>query len=153
MGKPSARTVALRDQILNALRAEWPRPLSTRDVCGLLGSHRYDETGVRIYPQLRALDRRGIIERVAMGNESPEVFWRCSADPRDAELNAAVEAAQRPDIEAILSTLDSYIKALDIAEKRLSTAAASGDDDAEAAAADELAALVRKFVDHCTNWE
>ena len=164
MGRPSARTVAIRDQILAALRAEWPLPVSTRRVCELLGARRYDETGYRIYPQLCALDRLGVVERIRRGAECRDVFWRFCGDPTDAELNAAVDAmdsprplpprtVQPPDgIERILSTLDGYIKALDQAERRFSGAAASGDGDAEAGAADDLAALVRQFVNLCARW-
>lgn len=163
MGRPSARTVAVRDQILAALRTEWPLPVSTRRVCELLGARRYDETGYRIYPQLCALDRLGVVERIRCGAECRDVFWRFSGDPTDAELSAAVDAmdppphpprtAQPPDgIERILSTLDGYIKALGQAERRFSSAAASGDGDAEAGAADDLAALVRQFVNLCAHW-
>ncbi len=167
MGRPSARTVAIRDQILAALRTEWPLPVSTRRVCELLGARRYDETGYRIYPQLCALDRLGVVERIRRGAECRDVFWRFCGDPTDAELSAAVDAmdppvserprpprtAQPPDgIERILSTLDGYIRALDQAERRFSSAAASGDGGAEAGAADDLAALVRQFVNLCAHW-
>jgi hypothetical protein len=167
MGRPSARTVAIRDQILAALRTEWPLPISTRHVCELLGAHRYDETGYRVYPQLCALDRLGIVERVRRGADCRDVFWRFLGDPTDTEFNAAVDAVEPPvshlsqqhepirpadDTDVILSTLDSYISALDKAEKRFVNAAASGDDEAETDAVDDLAALVRKFVDACTNW-
>lgn len=167
MGRPSARTVAIRDQILAALRTEWPLPVSTRRVCELLGARRYDETGYRIYPQLCALDRLGVVERIRRGAECRDVFWRFCGDPTDAELNAAVDAmdppviehphpprtAQPPDgIERILSTLDGYIRALDQAERRFSSAAASGDGAAEAGAADDLAAVVRQFVNLCAHW-
>jgi hypothetical protein len=167
MGRPSARTVAIRDQILAALRTEWPLPITTRRVCELLGAHRYDETGYRVYPQLCALDRLGVVERICRGAEYRDVFWRFVGDPTEADLNAAVDAVESPvsqlpqqqrsaqptdDTDAILSTLDSYIRALDEAEKRFVNAAASGDDDAETDAADDLAALVRQFVGVCTNW-
>lgn len=166
MGRPSARTVALRDQILAALRTEWPLPASTRHVCELLGAHRYDETGYRVYPQLCALDRLGIVEQIHRGSDCRDVFWRFLGDPTEADLNAAVDATDSPlpaaptdctadldaDTDTILSTLDSYIKALDDAEKRFVTAAASGDQDNERDAADDLAALVREFVDCCNNW-
>ncbi|BBN50824.1 hypothetical protein [Mycobacterium avium] len=168
MGRPSARTVAIRDQILAALRAEWPLPVSTRRICELLGAHRYDETGYRVYPQLCALDRLGVVERIRRGAECRDVFWRFLGDPTDADLSAAVDATDptRPaseaptdsadelevDTETILSTLDSYIKALDEGQKRFVKAAASGDQDDETDAADDLAALVRQFVDVCNNW-
>lgn len=54
--------------------------------------------------------------------------------------------------DSMLSTLDSYIKALDEAEKRFVNAAATGDQDNENDAADDLAALVRQFVNYCNNW-
>ena len=158
----------MRDQILAALRPEWPRPISTRRVCELLGANRYDETGYRVYPQLCALDRLGVVERIRRGADCPDVFWRFVGDPTDADLNAAVDAADSsrpalpappgtndelaPDTEAILSTLDSYIKALDDAERRVVSAAAAGDRGAKADAADALVALVRQFVDVCNNW-
>ncbi|BEL42008.1 hypothetical protein [Mycobacteroides abscessus] len=56
------------------------------------------------------------------------------------------------DSEEILSTLDTYIKALGEAVKRFQTAAASGDTDAETDAADDLAGLVDRFVRVCTDW-
>lgn len=177
MGRPTARTVALRDQILAALRAEWPLPISTRRVCELLGAHRYDETGYRVYPQLCALDRMGVVERIRRGAECRDVFWRFLGDPTDADLNAAVEAVESPesgqaprsvlisqlaqrnrpsqplsgeaDPDVSQSTLDSFIRALDEAEKRFGDAAASGDQGEEQAAAGDLAALVRRFVDAC----
>lgn len=168
MGRPSARTVAIRDQILAALRTEWPLPISTRRVCELLGAHRYSETGYRIYPQLCALDRLGLVERLRRDAGCRDVFWRFLGDPTDAELNAVVDAidSSQPapamptdgtdqldaDAEVILSTLDSYIKSLDAAETRFVNAAASGDQDKEADAADDLAALVRQFVDFCNHW-
>lgn len=170
MGRPSTRTVALRDQIVAALRAEWPLPVSTRHVCEMLGAHRYDETGYRVYPQLCALERLGVVERIRGEADCRDVFWRFLGDPTEAELNAAVDAMESPDsrtialpqpncsaepadeFDTILSTLDSYIKALDVAATRFTEAAASGDDDAETDAADELAALVRQFVNVCTNW-
>lgn len=65
------------------------------------------------------------------------------APPNNGELGAGTES--------MLSTLDSYIKALDEAEKRFVNAAASGDQDKENDAADDLAALVRQFVDYCNN--
>jgi hypothetical protein len=164
MSRPSARTIAIRDQILAALRTEWPLPISTRGVCELLGASRYDETGCRIYLQLCALDRMGLIERIHREADCREVFWRSLGDPTDADLNAAVDAmessvsgtvdrqhksADEPtdQFEAILSTLDGYVKALDMAEKRFVKAAAAGNGEAEIEAADELAALVRQFVD------
>lgn len=144
MGRPSARTVAMRDQILAALRTEWPLPVSTRRVCELLGAHRYDETGYRVYPQLCALDRLGIVERIRRDPDCRDVFWRFLGDPTDAELNAAVDAIAPPaaastastegstdqhdaGTEMTLSTLGSYIHALDNAETRFIAAAASGE--------------------------
>ncbi len=168
MGRPSARTVAIRDQILAALRTEWPLPISTRRVCELLGAHRYSQTGYRIYPQLCALDRLGLVERIRRDAGCRDVFWRFLGDPTDADLNAVVDAIDSPqlapavptdstdqldaDTEMILSTLDSYIKSLDAAETRFVNAAASGNQDKETDAADDLAALVRQFVNVCTNW-
>ncbi len=177
MGRPTARTVALRDRIVAALRAEWPLPVSTRRVCELLGAHRYDETGYRIYPQLCALDRMGVIERIRRDADCRDVFWRFLGDPSDADLNAAVEAVESPASGAArrevpphqlpqrnqpdqclsggagpqlnLPTLDSFIRALDKAERRFGNAAASGDQDKEQVAAGALAALVRRFVDAC----
>jgi hypothetical protein len=94
MNRPGPRTVALRDQILAALRTEWPLPISTRRVCELLGAHRYDETGYRVYPQLRALARLGLVECVRLDrSEFRDVFWR-SAEPTDAELNALINATE-----------------------------------------------------------
>lgn len=93
MGRPSARTVAMRDQILAALQTEWPLPVSTRRVCELMGAHRYDETGCRIYPQLCALDRLGVVERIRRDNDCRDVFWRFLGDPTDTDLNVAVDAA------------------------------------------------------------
>lgn len=158
----------MRDQILAALRTEWPLPVSTRKVCELLGAHRYDETGYRVYPQLCALDRLGIVERIRRDPECRDVFWRFLGDPTDAELNAAVDAITPQAAESaastesaderdtgtdmILSTLDSYINALDKAEKRFAATAASGDHEEKAEAVDNLAALVRQFVDVCNNW-
>lgn len=165
MGSPSARTVALRDQILAALRAESPLPISTRRVCELLGAHRYDETGYRIYPQLCALDRLGIVERLRRGGDCRDVFWRFLGDPTEADFNAAVDAAQHPKSEAIerrhwqrsdepteatLATLDRYITAFDVAQRRFAVAASSGDTDAETGAADELSRprrAIRRRVD------
>ncbi len=92
MGRPSARTVAMRDQILAALRAEWPLPISTRRVCELMGAHRYDQTGYRIYPQLCALDRLGVVERIRRDDDCRDVFWRFLGDPTDADLSTAVDA-------------------------------------------------------------
>lgn len=168
MGRPSARTVAIRDQILAALRTEWPLPISTRRVCELLGAHRYSETGYRIYAQLCALDRLGIVERIRRDAGCRDVFWRFLGDPTDADLNAVIDAIDSSqlapavpsdstdqldaDTEKMLSTLDSYIKSLDAAETRFVNAAASGDQDKETDAADDLAALVRQFVDFCNHW-
>lgn len=168
MGRPSARTVAIRDQILAALRTEWPLPISTRRVCELLGAHRYSQTGHRIYPQLCALDRLGLVERIHPDTGCRDVFWRFLGDPTDADLNAVIDAIDPPqpatvastdgtgqldaDTETMLSTLDSYIKSLDAAETRFVNAAASGDQDKENDAADDLAALVRQFVDFCNHW-
>lgn len=166
MGRPSARTVALRDQIVAALRGEWPLPVSTRRVCELLGANRYDETGFRVYPQLCALDRLGVVERIRRGVDCRDVFWRFVGDPTDADLNAIVDGVGLPqpaaarggadeldaDTELMLSTLDGYIKALDGAEKRFVEAATFGDQEKETDAADDLAGLVRRFVDFCNNW-
>lgn len=167
MGRPSARTVALRDQIVAALRGEWPLPVSTRRVCELLGANRYDETGYRVYPQLCALDRLGVVERIRRGADCRDVFWRFLGDPSDDDLNVVVDGmgSSQPvpaaaggaeeldaDVEVMLSTLDGYIKALDEAEKRFVDAATSGDQDKETDAADDLAGLVRRFVDFCNNW-
>ncbi|QFS94622.1 hypothetical protein FIV07_28005 (plasmid) [Mycobacterium sp. THAF192] len=168
MGRPSARTVALRDQIVAALRTEWPLPVSTRHLCELLGARRYDETGYRVYPQLCALARLGVVERIRREPECRDVFWRFQGDPTDADLNAVVDALEPSPIQEpreqqradettdglgeILSTLDSYISALDMAEERFTRAAASGDCGAERNAVDELAALVRQFVNVCTDW-
>lgn len=168
MGRPSARTIAIRDQILAALRTEWPLPISTRRVCELLGAHRYSETGYRIYAQMCALDRLGLVERIRRDVGCRDVFWRFLGDPTDADLNAVVDAIDSPqpapavptdsthrldaETEMMLSTLDSYIKSLDAAETRFVNAAGSGNQDQETDAADDLAALVRRFVNVCTNW-
>ena len=101
MGRPSPQTVALRDRIVTALRAEWPLPITTRHVCELLGARRYDETGCRIYPQLCVLDRLGVVERIRVGPECRDVHWRFLGDPTDAEMDAAVDldAAQTGDVD------------------------------------------------------
>ncbi len=107
MGRPSARTVALRDQILAALRVEWPLPVSTRHLCELLGAHRYDETGYRVYPQLCALDRMGVVERIRRGSECRDVFWRFLGDPTDVGLNAVIDAIDsrpRPRLRTVLTS-------------------------------------------------
>lgn len=96
MGRPGARTVAIRDQILAALRAQWPSPISTRRVCELLHATRYDETGLRIYPQLCALDRMGLVERIRREPDCRDVFWRFLGDPTDDDLNAVVDAMESP---------------------------------------------------------
>lgn len=98
MGRPGVRTVAIRDQILAALRVEWPLPISTRRVCELLGASRYDETGHRIYPQLCALDRMGIVERIRREPDCRDVFWRFLGDPTDDELNAAVDTTRQAEL-------------------------------------------------------
>lgn len=167
MGRPSARTVAIRDRILAALRTEWPLPISTRRVCELLGAHRYDQSGYRTYQQLCALDRLNLVERIQPDPGGRHVYWRFLGDPTDADFNAAVDASHNPaqhlrhqsppqseadETDTVLTTLDTYITALDKAEKRFANAAASGDRDAETNAADDLAALVRQFVNVCTNW-
>lgn len=101
MGRPGARTITIRGQILSVLRAEWPLPISTRRVCELLGAHRYDETGHRVYPQLRALDRIGLIECIRREPDCRDVFWRFLGDPSDDDLNAAVEATESPAISVL----------------------------------------------------
>ncbi|WP_237074055.1 hypothetical protein [Mycobacteroides abscessus] len=92
MGKPSARTVAMRNQIVAALRTQWPLPVSTRQVCQLMGAHRYDEIGYRIYPQLCALNRLGVVERIRRDDDCRDVFWRFTGDPPDIDLSEAVDA-------------------------------------------------------------
>lgn len=94
MGRPSARTIAMREQILVALRTEWPLPVSSRRVCELLGANRYDHLGYRIYPQLCALDRSGLVERVRRDSDCRDVYWRFGGDPTDADLDAAVGTSE-----------------------------------------------------------
>ncbi|WP_236737377.1 hypothetical protein [Mycolicibacterium llatzerense] len=108
-----------------------------------------------------------MVERIRRDADCRDVYWRFLGDPTDADLNAAVNAGDSlqpaptapsgrdeldADTEAILSTLDGYIRALDGAEKRFVNATASGDHVKETAAADDLAALVRQFVDCCNDW-
>lgn len=126
MGRPSAQTVALRHQIVTALRAEGSTPASTRRVCELLGARRYDETGYRIYPQLCALDRLGVVERVRPDGDCQEVFWRFRGDPTDAEMDAAVDLdetsagevmgdvdnEERPSLPVVMARLDALGAAL-----------------------------------------
>jgi hypothetical protein len=83
----------MRGQILAVLRTEWPLPASTRRVCELLGANRYDQLGSRIYPQLCALDRSGLVERVRRDSDCRDVYWRFGGDPTDADLNAAVDTS------------------------------------------------------------
>lgn len=106
MGRPSARTVAMRDQILAALRTEWPLPVSTRRVCELLGAHRYDETGYRAYPQLCALDRLGVVESIRRDPDCRDVFWRFLGDPTDADLNAAVDTRTPLHIDSLCPVIE-----------------------------------------------
>ena len=115
MGRPSAQTVNLRSRIVTALRGEGSTPASTRRVCELLGARRYDETGNRIYPQLCALDRLGVVERIRPGGDCQEVFWRFLGDPTDAEVAAAVDLdaahaggaddEERPSFSVVLARL------------------------------------------------
>ncbi|MEU0497986.1 hypothetical protein [Mycobacterium sp. NPDC006124] len=121
MGRPSPQTVALRDRIVTALRAEGSTPASTRRVCELLGARRYDETGYRIYPQLCALDRLGVVERIRPGGDCQDVFWRFLGDPTDAEMDTAVDldgvqtggvGEEAPSFPVVLARLDALGAAL-----------------------------------------
>jgi hypothetical protein len=73
-----------------------------------------------------------ITDRHRVEGSAPAAVVPAFADSADVDAET----------ETILSTLDSYIKALDEAEKRFVDAAASGDQDKETDAVDDLAALV-----------
>ena len=155
MGRPSPQTVALRGRIVTALRAEGATPASTRHVCELLGARRYDEAGYRIYPQLCALERAGVVERIRPGGDCQDVFWRYLGDPTDAEMDAAVDldatqkgggddGEERPSFPVVLARLDALCAALSATRSIHDTAAAGQALDANLA---ELRAI-RRLLDH-----
>lgn len=153
MGRPSAQTVALRDRIVTALRAEGSTPTSTRRVCELLGARRYDETGYRIYPQLCALDRLGVVERIRPGGDCQDVFWRLLGDPTDAEMDAAVDLdgvqaggadKEGPSLPVVMARLDALGAALAATRSIRDVGVAGRALDANLA---ELRAI-RRLLDH-----
>lgn len=110
--RPSAQTVALRDQIVATLR-DRGAPITTDQVVML--AHPVDactsESGscvyiwryqhpchgycwkTRIYNSLRALERKGVVTC----HRSPEmlaVSWSAAGEPTDAEMNTLIDAME-----------------------------------------------------------
>ncbi|WP_245905797.1 hypothetical protein [Mycolicibacterium palauense] len=158
MGRPSPQTVALRERIVAALRGEGSTPASTRRVCELLGARRYDETGYRIYPQLCALDRLGVVERIRPGGDCQDVFWRLLGDPTDVEMAAAVDldAAQTGDVDEEYPSFPMVMARLDALGAALAATRSIRDVEIAGRALDanlvELRAI-RRLLDHAVRAE
>jgi len=120
---PTARTLAVRGQLLVILRAEHPLPISTSDVLlRMANDHRnctrrldgfgnptrglcpyrppekcrawcwYDP----VYPQLCALMRLGLVERIRRDGMRC-VYWRYVETETDEAFNAIVDALEATD--------------------------------------------------------
>jgi hypothetical protein len=72
----SARSTARDDQILAALRNR-SVPLTTREICGELGHHRYSSEGLQTYRRLHSMACAGRLERWRVDGW-PEVSWSAS---------------------------------------------------------------------------
>lgn len=69
-------TRRLREDALDVLTAAAPDPLPTPEIADRLGLNRF-EAAAHLYPQLRALERHGWVERVPLPrSEWRAVFWR-----------------------------------------------------------------------------
>jgi len=88
----AARTIAVRDQVLAALRDQSSFPISTKEVCERIGVHRYDNVGLVVYRVLAQLRARGDVEQVRIEG-SFEVFWRTPLIHTDTELPEDEEPA------------------------------------------------------------
>lgn len=127
---PTARTVAIRDQILSILRAEHPLPITTNDILVKLanagencnsprgrrrdvvakgaGATCHDWSGrwagrdgcpawcwyQPVYPQLVALMRLGLVERIRR-DDHRSAFWRYVENDTDEQFNAIVDQMER----------------------------------------------------------
>lgn len=93
-------TVWLRRRIVDAVRQmATTEPPSTRDICDRLGVARYGEIGYRVYPNLRSLERLGVVKRVGYRGELPyrEVCWGYTGELTDAKANDLVDAMAATD--------------------------------------------------------
>jgi hypothetical protein len=113
----SPRTVAIRDQLLAILRAEYPMPLSTNDILlkmanGGQNCDSYLSTDgrcarpercrawcwySRVYPQLVALINLKLVERIRPP-EMRAAYWRYVPDDQDdGHFNAIINAMEDTD--------------------------------------------------------
>lgn len=86
MNRPGPKATAVHDAIAATLRdAEYP--LATRQVEARTGFRHWD-----VYPNLRALERLGDVERADTPRHVRDVFWRLTPHTPDVEFNAEFEA-------------------------------------------------------------
>lgn len=86
--KPGAKAINVREAIITSLRdADWP--LATEQVIALVADPAHHR---EVYPNLRALERSGVVERADVPSSFRAVYWRLRRTQQHEEFNTAFEA-------------------------------------------------------------
>lgn len=93
MANPSARAVALREVLVDAM-AKAAEPLSTTELRQVPPAALLPwRAGPDVYVQLRALERMGICRRVRRPDGERGVYWRYTHDDTLADVIAELDRA------------------------------------------------------------
>lgn len=84
-GAPGPKARAIRDAIAATLR-DADVPLATRQVEARTRHRHWD-----VYPNLRAMERAGLVERADVPRHVRDVFWRLTPAPVDVPFNREFE--------------------------------------------------------------
>lgn len=85
--RPGPKAIAMRDAITAALR-DADVPLATKQVIARVSQRSWHND---VYPNLRALERAGVVERADVSPRYRDVFWRLRPTAQPDQLNAEFE--------------------------------------------------------------